>query len=89
MDDVLNSIMETEAKISGAAESLEGVINEIRGLKDLPSNSPVMNQNSVGVVTNEMARESTNDMSGVLVAVAPKGTSYQKVGTYFCCTSSG
>ena len=74
--------METEAKISGAPKSLEG-------LKDLPSNYPVVNQNSVGVVTNEMARESTNDMSGVLVAVPPTGYSYQKVGIYRCCTSSG
>ena len=63
VDDVLNSIMETEAKISEAAESLEGVISEIRGLKYLPSNSPVMNETSVSIVTNEMAGESTSNMS--------------------------
>ena len=80
--------METEAKISEAAESLERVINEIRGFKDPPSRSLVMNQSAIGVVTNEMARESTNDMSGALVAVAPKGDLYQKVGVYHCCTSS-
>ena len=80
--------METEAKISEAAESLERVINGRRELKDPPSNSPIMNQGAVGVVSNEMARESTNDMSGFPMAVAPKRDPYQKVGVYHCCISS-
>ena len=84
VDDVLNSAMDVETKISEAAESFERAINETRVLKDSSPSPPVANRNSVGAVINEIARASTNDISGVLVADAPKGNSYPKVGIYHC-----
>ena len=82
VDDALNSAKEVETKISEAAESFERAIDVTSGLKDSPSNDPVANQEPVGAVTNEMARASTNDMSGVLVADVQKGNLYPKVGAF-------
>jgi len=86
VDDALNSLMEAETKISEAAESFERAINVTSGL---PSGHPVANRKAVGAVTKEMARASTNDMSGVLVADALKENMYPKVGVYYCCTFYG
>ena len=84
VDDALNSATEVETKISEAAESFERAINVTSGLKDSPSNDPVVNQKPVGAVTKEMARACTKDMSGVIVTDVPK-----VVCVYYCCTPCG
>ena len=79
--------MEVGIKISEAAERFEKAINVTSGSKDSPSNGPAANRKTIGAVTKEMARTSTNDISGVLVADALKGNMHPKVGVYYCCTS--
>jgi len=89
VDDALNSPMEAEAKISEAAESFERAINVTSDLKDSSFGHPVANRKADSAVTKEMVRASTNDMSVVLVADAPKENMYPKVGVYYCCTFYG
>ena len=81
--------MEVETRISEAIKSFEKAINVTSGLKDSPSDDPVANRKPVSAVTNlkEMARASTNDMSGVLIADALQGNMHPKVGVCYCCTS--
>ena len=81
--------METETKISQAAESFERTINVTSGLKDSPFHGHVANQKTIGLVTKETAKASADDMSEVTVADALKGDMYPKVGVYCCCTSNG
>jgi len=88
IDDALNSAIEVETKISEAAESFERAIDMTSGLKDSPPNDTVADRKPVGTVT-EMARASTNDMSGVLIADAPKGNMHPKVGVCYCYTPHG
>ena len=83
VDDVLNSAMETETKISEAPDNFERAINVTSGLTDSPSNDPVANRKSVGAVTKEITRTTTNDISGIRVADALKGNMYPNVGVSF------
>ena len=83
VDDVLNSALEVEIKVSEAAEGFERAINMASGSKDSASNDPVANRKTVGAVNKEMAGTSANNISRVLVAVAPKGNMYTKVGVYY------
>jgi len=81
--------MEVDIKISEAAERFERAIDVTSGSKDSPSNVPVANRKTLGAVTKEMTRTSTNDISGIRVADALKGNMFPKVGIYYCCTSYG
>ena len=81
--------MEAESKISEAAESFERAVNMTSGLNDSSSNDPVADRETIGAVTKELARASTNDTPGVLVADELKGKMYQNVGVYYCCTPYG
>ena len=89
VDDALDSPMEAETKISEAAESFERAVNGTSDLKDSSLGHPVTYQKAVDAVTKEVARASTNDLPGVLVADALKETMYPKVSVNYCCTFYG
>lgn len=88
VDDVLNSAMEIETKISEAAESFERAINLTTGSKDSPSNDSFADRVSDDSVTKEMAGADKSEISAVVAADALKEDMYPKVGVYYFSTSS-